>query len=121
MWQWLVVLCVFGLQIAHEMAAWLGKGDEAAEWKARFESAARAFNAKFFNKTGSTYYEYGRTATEYLSPQTCIALAVELDLVPADALEDVMRTLVHDVTVLHGGHLNTGIVGVKFLLPALQR
>jgi len=109
------------LRIMAKMSKRLGHATDQAEYEQLEAQVAAAFNAKFFNKTGATYYEYGRTAKEYLSPQTCISLAMELGVIPADSLEDVMKTLVHDVMVLNNGHLNTGIVGVKYLLPALSR
>jgi hypothetical protein len=55
----------------------------------------------------------------YLSPQTMISLAAHLGIIPAADFDAVMDTLVDDVAS-HGWHLNVGIVGIKYLLPALS-
>lgn len=53
--------------------------------------------------------------------QTMTSLAIELELVPTADIPAVTKLLVHDVMVKNNGHLNVGIVGVKYLLSALSQ
>jgi alpha-L-rhamnosidase len=39
--------------------------------------------------------------------------------VPPDLVADTVSALVHDIVDVHGGHLNTGMLGTKYLLPVL--
>jgi alpha-L-rhamnosidase len=40
-------------------------------------------------------------------------------MVPADRREAVLQKLVDDIVVIHGTHLNTGIVGTRYILDVL--
>ena len=40
-------------------------------------------------------------------------------MVPIDKRESVWRELIDDIVVVHGNHLNTGIVGTKYILNVL--
>lgn len=68
------------------------------------------------------WQEPGRPAdAETLSIQTTISLADELGLIPAEDYPEVISNLVQDIVGNNSGHLNTGIVGIKYLLPTLSR
>ena len=53
-------------------------------------------------------------------PQTTISLAWHLGVIPAKHRDAVINTLVNDVAS-RGYHLDTGIVGIKFLLATLSQ
>ncbi|RLE96402.1 MAG: alpha-L-rhamnosidase, partial [Thermoprotei archaeon] len=58
----------------------------------------------------------------YVSPdcQTCNALPLASGMAPSDKARAIFETLVRDVEVEKDRHLNTGIVGTKYLLPVLS-
>ena len=51
--------------------------------------------------------------------QTGQALALFLGLVPEDKQDAVLQHLIDDIIVVHGKHLNTGIVGTRYILDVL--
>lgn len=51
--------------------------------------------------------------------QTANVLALSSGMVPIDKRESVWRELIDDIVVVHGNHLNTGIVGTKYILNVL--
>jgi hypothetical protein len=53
--------------------------------------------------------------------QATTSLAIELGLVPPQDITAVTDVLVDDVMVKHNGHLDVGIVGVKYLLSSLSQ
>eukprot|EP00043_Microstomoeca_roanoka_P006639 m.64551 g.64551 ORF g.64551 m.64551 type:complete len:1035 (+) comp13499_c0_seq1:75-3179(+) len=109
------------LGIVAKMAARLGITNDAQKYSDLASSVGAAFNRHFYDSTAKIYNETGRPASaEYLSIQTCISLANDLGLIPPEDYDDVMRNLVYDVIVNNNGHLNTGIVGIKYLLPTLS-
>jgi alpha-L-rhamnosidase len=52
--------------------------------------------------------------------QTGDVLALFLDLVPDDKKDAVLQGLVNDIVVIHGTHVNTGIVGTRYILDVLS-
>jgi len=93
-----------------QMAALLGKTNDAARYEALFQRIKAAFNWHYV--TGDTRIK-GNT-------QTCYLMALEFDLLPLDKRTQAIRHLVMDITE-RGDHLTTGFVGAGLLLPALTR
>ena len=61
-----------------------------------------------------------RYATLYsASSQTANLLPLFLNIVPENSREEVLGTLIQDICVTRGDHINTGVVGLKFLLDVL--
>ncbi|EGD77258.1 hypothetical protein PTSG_12712 [Salpingoeca rosetta] len=109
------------LAIVAKMATRLGKTKDAQRYSNLASSVGAAFNNHFYDATNKIYNETRRPAgAEELSIQTCIALADDLGLIPDEDRDQIMRNLVADVMVANNGHLNTGIVGIKQLLPTLS-
>jgi len=106
------------LRIVARYAGILGKTSDQQRYTKLAEAAEIAFNKVFYDPVNKTYRE-NRTCGEYLSPQTTISLAAQLNLIPTEDYDAVIDTLVDDVAS-HGWHLNVGIVGIKYLLPALS-
>lgn len=92
------------------MAKILGKSSDAEKYFELSEKIKEAFNRKFLKD--------GRYAT---GSQTCSTLPLFLDMVPEDKKKDVLKSLIEDIAVMHGGHLNTGIVGTRYLLDVLTK
>lgn len=93
----------------------LGRHGEAADFTARAGHVHRAFNAAFFDGTGC-YRGDGDLGYR----QTHNVLALSFGLVPPPAVRAVVAGLVADVEE-RDCHLNTGVLGSKYLLPVLSR
>ncbi|HTE19919.1 MAG TPA: glycoside hydrolase family 78 protein, partial [Armatimonadota bacterium] len=96
-------------RIVARAAKLLGKTDDAAKYDALAESIRTAFNARFFNAETGLYSN---------GTQTALATALNWDLVPEQHRERVVRNLLADVEK-KGWHLDTGILGTKYLLNVL--
>lgn len=94
------------------IAAILGRGGDAARYAELAERIAAAFNRRFLDPRRGTYASGSQTAN---------AVALQMGLVPAEATQRVLEHLLHDITVRHGGHLSTGMVGTNALVYALPR
>ena len=106
------------LRIVAKYAHILGHADDYAKYSKLAEAAAVAYNAAFYDPVKKTYTEK-RGCKEFLSPQTLISLSAALGVIPAADYDAVIDNLVDDVAA-QGWHLNVGIVGIKYLLPALS-
>lgn len=88
----------------------LGKSDEAKKYSQLSSKIKEAFNKKFLK---DDYYATGS--------QTCNVLPLFLDMVPEDKQKAVLKNLIDDIVVTHGGYLNTGIVGTRYILDVLTK
>ena len=98
--------------ILSRIASVLGKETEALEYAALADTIKGEINKKFLNTKTLNY------ATEE-TYQTYQLLALAADIVPEDLREGVLNTVIHDITVTRNGHLNTGIIGTKYMWPVL--
>jgi len=96
--------------ILSKIAHILGKFDEAKKYSQLSSKIKEAFNKKFLK---DDYYATGS--------QTCNVLPLFLDMVPEDKQKAVLKNLIDDIVVKHGGHLNTGIVGTRYILDVLTK
>ena len=96
-------------RIVSQAATLLGRAGEATQYAALAERTRAAFNQKFFDAANNSYAN---------GSQTALAAALYFDLVPADRQAAVLARLARQVTAL--GHIDTGILGAKWLLPALS-
>ena len=102
----------FNSHLMSKIAAVIGEKEDAAAYAALADTIKNAMNKKFFN---SETYLYG-TDTTY---QTYQLIALTGGLVPEGQNDKVFETITKDIQVTHNGHLNTGIIGTKYLWPAL--
>lgn len=123
-----------------KIAAILGNTADAQTYAAKAERIKTAFNQKFLqgdryagesdpwyrrlvppNVTAAQRQEIEqRLAKSFeVRSQTGHVLALGLDLVPADRKEAVLKILLEDIVVIHGNHVNTGIVGARYILDVL--
>lgn len=95
-----------------KIAEKLGNSDDAKMFTALSDTIKIEFNKKFFNRET---FLYG-TDKPY---QTYQLLALLGDLVPKEYRKNVINTIVDDIVNTRNGHLNTGIIGTKYLWPLL--
>ena len=96
-----------------DIAQTLGKNKDASHYRALADSIKNAFNKKFLNTKTNLY----GTKKPY---QTYLVLALAFNLVPQAHRADVTHQLVNDIRQNHNDHLNTGILGTKYLFPVLM-
>jgi len=53
--------------------------------------------------------------------QTSNILPLYLDMVPEDKKDQVLKALIHNITIAHGIHLNTGIIGTRYVMDVLTK
>jgi alpha-L-rhamnosidase len=104
----------YNTKLMGQIAKNLGKTEDAQQFSALSDSIKNAFNNKFFNKETSLY----GTEETY---QTYQLLALLGDLVPDGYRQKVINTVVDDIINKRDGHLNTGIIGTKYLWPMLSK
>ncbi len=107
----------YSMQRMAQIAEVVGNRADAAYYTEIAAKVAAAFTAAFLD-TGAGVY---RTDIEAGYRQTSNLLPLALGLVPDDARQAVIDNLVADIEDTHTGHLNTGAVGTKYLLPVLAR
>jgi alpha-L-rhamnosidase len=92
-----------------EMAAAIGRPDDAARYRAQSDEAKTAFQRDFILPDGSIKE----------SSQTGYALAFTMDLVPAELRTKVAEKFVEEIQQ-RDWHLATGFIGTPRLLPGLH-
>lgn len=102
----------YNTRLMSKIAEKLGKKEDAERFSALSDTIKTEFNKKFFNPET---FLYG-TEEPY---QTYQLLALLGDLVPEGSRENVVNTIVDDIVNQRNGHLNTGIIGTKYLWPLL--
>ncbi|MEI7901267.1 MAG: family 78 glycoside hydrolase catalytic domain [bacterium] len=100
------------IRIVTRAARLLGKAEDCQRYEALAGQVADAFNRRFFNPTNATY------ASE---TQCAYALALIFDLVPATHRDRVIKNLADDILVKNKGHLSVGLVGMQWLMQALDK
>lgn len=107
-------------QMMSELAQVLGNTADASYFASLAESVSSQFNSHWYNATSKIYFDNHVIGNPQLSTQSAIAFAMTLGLVPETDYDQVLENLVNDIMVTNGGHLSTGIVGIRYLLPALS-
>jgi len=108
-------LCYYeSVLIFSKIAAELGRADDATSYARLAEEIRDAYNRKYL---GEDSYIVG----EGVYSQTANCIPLFFDMVPPDKVEKVVRKLLDDLANAHDYHLNTGIVGTRYLLEALTR
>jgi alpha-L-rhamnosidase len=92
-----------------QMALMLGKADDAAAYRRRFEDLAASFRRTYLREDG----------TVKVDTQTACVLALECGLVPDDHAAPVARQLAARIEQA-GNRMTTGFLGTKGILPALS-
>ncbi|MEQ4203896.1 family 78 glycoside hydrolase catalytic domain [Actinopolymorpha sp. B9G3] len=92
-----------------EIAATLGRGQDAASYAALAGDIREAFNATFLDAETSSYGD----------SQFAQAFPLVLGIVPADDVPAVRQHLVRDVVTEHDGHFTGGLPGIASIPDAL--
>lgn len=100
-------------RLMSEIAGELGFDEDAKYYQNFADTIKHHFNRRFFNN------ETGLYGTEE-TYQTYQLLALVGDLVPESYRSKVFQTIVDDIKI-RGNHLNTGIIGTKYLWPVLVK
>ena len=101
----------YDLTILQKVAQLLGKGEDAAGYQSLAADVKKAFNEKFFKKD-SAYYG--------ANSQTANAMALYMDLVPAEYKDAVLANLIKDIRSRNNS-ITAGDIGFRYLLQTLQK
>ncbi|MBA7501245.1 MAG: Bacterial alpha-L-rhamnosidase [Clostridia bacterium] len=132
--------------ILSKIAHILDKSEDAKKYAELSEKIKKAFNKEFLKEncySGEKYSDLYKKAEALfpatvpedkkkemikkfiasflISSQTCNVLALFLDIVPEDKQKAVLKNLIDDIVVTHSNHLNTGIVGTRYILDVLTK
>lgn len=133
--------------VVSKMAERLGRTEMAQKYLKIFEAAAASFNRRFLKNDRYSASKFSdeelaekikswlnvlpmeqrpavmkRYAMLYSSSsQTSNLLPLYLGIVPEKNVPEVLQTLVQDLEVTRAWHINTGVVGLKFMFDVLIR
>ncbi|KAJ7595078.1 bacterial alpha-L-rhamnosidase-domain-containing protein [Mycena floridula] len=104
------------LDTMSKVAAVVGQPADAATFTSQAAAVKNAFNGQFLNPSG--YYSgVGDSGFR----QTHNLLAIAFGLTPNNSvISTAAKAIANDAMVTKGGHLNTGALGTKHLLPVLS-
>ncbi len=97
-------------KLMSEMAAAIGKPDDAKKYHDQAAAIAKAFNEKHLNKETNSYL----TGT-----QTCNILPLFFGITPPERKAAVLGNVVKDI-MARGDHLSTGFLGTTYLMALLH-
>lgn len=100
----------YSARLMHQIAAVLGKEDDAKRYRSLHERVRDAFQRRFLTPDGLLVS----------NTQTSCVLALAFDLVPNSVRSKIAKVLVRDIRA-RGNHLSTGFVGTPYLLHVLTR
>ncbi|UMG94816.1 Ig-like domain repeat protein [Nocardioides sp. TF02-7] len=101
-------------QVAARMAELLDRPGDAEEMRAEARQIKDAFNAAYYDADGGVYRD-----AQAGYRQTHNVLALAFGLVPDGDEQRVADNLARDIREERDGHLWTGVLGTKYLLPVL--
>jgi len=133
--------------VLSKIARILGEHEDAKKYAQLSDKIKEAFNSEFlcqdrycaekyadlykrvevFLPAGTPGDKKHKIIKEMLLPlfapisQTSNVLTLFLNMVPEDKEEAVLENLVNDIVVTHSTHLNTGIVGTRYILDVLTK
>jgi len=100
----------YSTRLVSNIAAALGKDDDAGKYEELFEQIKDAFNKAYVAADGRIKGE----------TQTCYLLGLYFDLLPEDKREPATRHLIEAIRK-KDWHLSTGFVGLSYLVPTLTQ
>ena len=100
------------IEITAKTAKILGRTADTEKYEALAGRVRDAFNGHFLNKEGHCYEDGIQFANGF---------PLFLGLVPAEERAGVFANLVDDIVNKQGGHLTTGIFGLKYVMELLSR
>jgi alpha-L-rhamnosidase len=100
-----------------QMAETIGKKDDALQYAALAVEIEEAFNREFLLE--DQYAAHRLSPVDKGPNQTSNALPLYLDMVPAEKKERVLQKLLESVVENQDCHLDTGIIGSRYILDVL--
>jgi len=101
---------IFNLQTAAQIAEVLGEKDAAGRYRTRAEEVRKAVHREFFIPRIDSYVN---------GFQAYLALALLVNLPPADVRPAIERRLEEEILIRRKGHIHAGITGGAFLYKTL--
>ena len=116
-------LCYYeDVVLLSKIARILGKKEDADKYAEMAEKIKEAFNKRYL---AEKYYTPLKDVLDAIMPvsysQTANVMPLYLDMVPPDKEKSVIENLIWDLVVAHDYHLNTGIVGTRYLFDVLTK
>lgn len=105
-----VTYYAYSAKLMAEMAAAIGKTDEAAEYAALFDDIKAEYNTRYVNSDG----------TLKVATQTTYLLALKLDLLATQAQFDTALSTLLSKIENNGNRLSTGFIGTSILNQTLS-
>lgn len=105
--------------IFSEICKLIGRDGEAKEYQELAQQIKMAFNSTFLEK--DQYKALRQDPADRSPDQTANLLPLYLDMVPDEHKESVWRNLLESVILRHNYHLDTGVVGTRFLFDVLSK
>jgi alpha-L-rhamnosidase len=102
---------LYELRLSEKIAELLGKNEDALLYSEKAQALKKMLHERFLNASDNTYAN---------GEQPYLALALFLDIVPAELRSKAMQTLEDSILVKNKGHLNSGMHGTYFLLKHLM-
>jgi alpha-L-rhamnosidase len=99
------------------MAKIIGRVDEAQEYDKLAENILEAFNSAFLEDT--QYAAIRVSPVDTYPHQTPNALPLYLNMVPENKKDGVLKSLVESVALRQDSHVDTGILGTRYILDVL--
>ena len=120
------------LNILSKMAKILGKTDESNKFTIEINNIVKSFNKTFLTQKETnkqpfllnSRYKYPEKETNYYyegGSQTSQILPIYAGLVPDDVMNSVKEYLVNDILINKDKHLDTGILGTRYILQTLDK
>ena len=104
------------LDVTAEVARFLGKDASAARYARAARKMRENINQRFFDAETLLYH----TDVPCGFRQTPTVLALAFGIAPEEKRRDIARALAAAIRARDGGHLSTGCLGLKYLLPVLS-
>ncbi len=105
------------VRILARLASILDRGEEARHYEELSSSILEAFNNAFLGEAQYAAIRVSRVDT--YPNQTSNALPLYLDMVPAEKKARVLGSLLQSVVRQQDGHVDTGILGTRYILDVL--
>jgi alpha-L-rhamnosidase len=102
---------IYNLQTAAEIAAVLGRQDQARAWNQRAGEVRRAVHQEFYDATRHSYVNGG---------QAYLAIALVADVPPTELQDGIWHQLEDEILIKRQGHIHAGITGGAFLFKLLM-
>jgi len=107
------------VQLFAQICELVGRKEEAREYLELAGQIKAAFNGAFLD--GFQYKALRQGPVDRLPDQTSNLLPLCLKMVPSDREAEVLKNLLESIIVHHDCHLNTGVIGTKFIFEVLNQ